>query len=252
MTIETFFRQYPDTAVAVSGGVDSAWLLHEALRCGRQTAAFYVRTAFQPDFEEVDARDTAKRLGIPLTVLELDILSVPEVVANPADRCYYCKRALFACLLDAARAGGFPLVLDGSNASDDVSERPGMRALAELGVRSPLRECGLTKSLIRALAHEAGLPVWNKPSYACLATRIPTGVLVTPERLSRIAAGERHIAAAGFSDFRLRLQADGVLLQVTAEQMEQARRLLPALLKELAPLFPTVRLDAVPRIPRES
>ena len=108
------------------------------------------------------------------------------MASNPPDRCYHCKRSLFTALLAAAKADGFPVVLDGSNASDDAGDRPGMRALRELEVRSPLRECGLTKSDVRRLAREAGLPVWDKPSYACLATRVPTGTAITREDLGRV------------------------------------------------------------------
>jgi len=133
MTTSQFFADHPEAAVAFSGGVDSAWLLHEAVRHARRTAAYFVKTPFQPDFELDDARDTVRRLGASLTVLALDILAVPAVAANPADRCYHCKRALFSRLLDEAAADGFPLVLDGSNASDDAGDRPGMRALRELG-----------------------------------------------------------------------------------------------------------------------
>lgn len=124
MTTSQFFADHPEAAVAFSGGVDSAWLLHEAVRHARRTAAYFVKTPFQPDFELDDARDTVRRLGASLTVLALDILAVPAVAANPADRCYHCKRALFTRLLEAAAADGFPLVLDGSNASDDAGDRP--------------------------------------------------------------------------------------------------------------------------------
>ena len=169
MTMQEFFIQNPTAAVAFSGGVDSAWLLHEARTWARRTAAYFVRTPFQPDFELEDARDIARRLDVPLTVLAFDVLSVPQAAANPPDRCYHCKRALFTRLMEAAGADGFPLVLDGCNASDDASDRPGMAALAELGVRSPLRECGLTKGDIRAAARKAVLrlpghpdPHWNR------------------------------------------------------------------------------------------
>lgn len=252
MTIQEFFAQNPVAAVAFSGGVDSAWLLHEAAAYGRRTAAYFVRTAFQPDFELEDARDTARRLGVPLTVLDVDILAVPQAAANPPDRCYHCKRALFTCLLERARADGFPLVLDGCNASDDASDRPGMRALEELGVRSPLRECGLAKGDIRRAARQAGLPVWDKPSYACLATRIPAGTAITAGMLARAARGEAALRERGFSDFRLRLRGEGALLQVREEQMELARRLLPALRAALAADFSGIELDSVPRAGRET
>lgn len=252
MTIQEFFVQNPVTAVAFSGGVDSAWLLHEARTWARQTAAYFVRTPFQPDFELKDARNTAQWLGVTLTVIDFDILTVPQVTANPPNRCYYCKHALFTRLLEAAEADGFPMTLDGCNASDDASDRPGMAALAELGVRSPLRECGLTKEYIRAAAHCAGLPVWDKPSYACLATRIPAGTAITSDILARVARGESTLLARGFTDFRLRLRGDGALLQVRAEQMGRAREMLPALEELLRDDFAEITLDSKPRSSRET
>ena len=252
MTIDEFFRRHPLAAVAFSGGVDSAWLLREAVRCCRRTAAYFVRTPFQPDFELADARDTSGRLGAPLTVLEFDILAVPAVAANGPDRCYHCKRALFTLLRESAARDGFPLVLDGGNASDDAGDRPGMRALAELGVPSPLRLCGLTKGEIRRLARAEGLPVWDKPSYACLATRTPAGTAITPEALARISRGEGALFALGFADFRLRLRGAGALLQVRREQMDLARMLLPEIRVRLAADFDPVALDDTPRESRET
>ena len=252
MTIQEFFQQNPIAAVAFSGGVDSAWLLHEAAAYAERTAAYFVRTPFQPDFELEDARDTALRIGEPLTVLDFDILTVPEAAANPADRCYYCKRALFSRLLEAARADGFPLVLDGGNASDDEGDRPGMRALRELGVRSPLRECGAAKADIRRMSREAGLPVWDKPSYACLATRIPTGTAITAEDLRRVAEGEAVLMVRGLADFRLRLRGGDALLQVRAEQSELARRLLADPPEAIVRNFGAVTLDETPRAARET
>lgn len=252
MTIREFFKENPAAAVAFSGGVDSAWLLHEAVRYAQRTAAYFVRTPFQPDFELEDARETAARLGASLTVVELDILADPAVAANPADRCYYCKKALFTRLLEAAGAGGFPLVLDGSNASDDAGDRPGMRALAELGIRSPLRECGIGKAEVRRMAREAGLRVWDKPSYACLATRVPAGTAVSAAALARVERGETALMALGFSDLRLRLRGEDGLLQVREEQLELARRLLPEIRERLGGDFRTVWLDDVPRESRET
>ncbi|MBD5149375.1 MAG: ATP-dependent sacrificial sulfur transferase LarE [Oscillibacter sp.] len=252
MLLQDFFRENPVCAVAFSGGVDSAYLLYAASVYGQRTAAYFVKTPFQPGFELEDAQDVVRRLGIPLTVLEFDVLRIPSVAANPQDRCYYCKRALFALLLEAASAEGFPLVLDGCNASDDASDRPGMRALRELGIRSPLRECGIAKSDIRRLAREAGLPVWDKPSYACLATRIPTGTAITQPDLTRIAHGESLLASLGFSDFRLRLRGGNALLQVRAEQIPLARQLLPEIQTALAADFQEIVLDDTPRITRET
>lgn len=252
MTLSEFFSAHPAAAVAFSGGVDSALLLSEARRCARRAAAYFVHTPFQPAFELADARATARLLEVELTVLEVDVLSLPEVAANPVDRCYHCKRALFSRLLDEAAADGFPLVLDGSNASDDAGDRPGMRALRELGVRSPLRECGIAKAEIRTLARAAGLPVWDKPSYACLATRIPTGTAITAGDLARVARGEAALLAMGFSDLRLRLREDGALLQVRPEQMAMAGHLLPQVQALLAKDFAFVRLDSEARQSRET
>lgn len=252
MTIQEFFQQIPEAAVAFSGGVDSAWLLHEAVRYARRTAAYFVRTPFQPNFELADARETAALLGAELTVIDFDILAVPAVAANPVDRCYHCKSALFTRLLSAAGTDGFPLVLDGSNASDDAADRPGMRALRELGVRSPLRECGLTKAEIRRLARQACIPVWNKPSYACLATRIPAGTAITHRDLERAARGEALLMERGFSDFRLRLRGSGALLQVRREQLDRARMELPVIEQLLTGTFSRIELDSVPREARES
>ena len=252
MTVAEFFQENPAVGVAFSGGVDSAWLLHEAARYAGRTAAYFVRTPFQPDFELEDAADTARRLGVRLTVIEFDILTAPAVAANPPDRCYYCKKALFTRMLAAAAADGFPLVADGSNASDDSGGRPGMRALRELGVRSPLRECGVTKREIRRLAAEAALPVWDKPSYACLATRVPAGTAITREDLGRVARGEAAFAAAGLNDFRLRLRERDGLLQVRREQMDLARRILPELRLRLAGDFSCITLDGRARESRET
>ena len=252
MTLREFFEANPVCAVAFSGGVDSAVLLSAAAAYGRKTAADIVRTVFQPGFELEDARETAGRLGVELRVLEVDILSVPEVAANPADRCYYCKRALFTRLLEEAERDGFPVVLDGCNASDDAGDRPGMRALAELGIRSPLRECGIGKIEVRRMAREAGLRVWDKPSYACLATRVPAGTAVSAAALERVERGETALMALGFSDLRLRLRGEDGLLQVREEQLEMARRLLPEIRERLGGDFRTVLLDEAPRESRET
>lgn len=252
MTLREFFEENPVCAVAFSGGVDSAVLLSAAAAYGRKAAAYFVRTVFQPGFELEDARETAGRLGVELRVLEADILAVPEVAANPADRCYYCKRALFTRLLEEAARDGFPVVLDGGNASDDAGDRPGMRALAELGIRSPLRECGIGKAEVRRMAREAGLMVWAKPSYACLATRVPAGTAVSAAALARVERGETALMALGFSDLRLRLRGEDGLLQVREEQLELARRLLPEIRERLAGDFRTVWLDEAPRERRET
>ena len=184
MELPDFFHEHPKAALGFSGGVDSSYLLWAARQCGADVRPYYIKTSFQPEFEFEDAKRLCREIGAKLTVLELNALADPAVAANPADRCYHCKRNLFGTLAARALADGYTLLLDGTNASDDAGERPGMRALRELSVRSPLRECGLTKAFIRARSREAGLFTWDKPAYACLATvsythlTLPTILLV--------------------------------------------------------------------------
>ena len=164
MTLNEFFSLVPKAAVAFSGGNDSAFLLWAAKKCGCDVRAYYVKTPFQPQFELEDARRLASELAVPMTVVEADILAVPEAAANGPQRCYHGKTALFSQLRQAAREDGYTVLLDGTNASDDAGDRPGMRALRELEVRSPLRECGLTKEEVRRRSREAGLFTWDKPA----------------------------------------------------------------------------------------
>ncbi len=243
MTLQAFFQANPRAALAFSGGVDSAYLLWAGRHWGCDLTAYYVRTAFQPEFEYEDARRLAEEVGVPLRVVEADILSVPLAAANGPDRCYHCKRALFALLWEAARRDGHTLLLDGTNASDDAGDRPGLRALRELEVRSPLRECGLTKAEIRAQSKEAGLFTWNKPAYACLATRIPTGTAITAVDLERVEAAEGALFALGFTDFRVRLLSGAARIQLPADQWDRASEQREAIRKALSPRFDAVLLD---------
>lgn len=243
MNLQEFFTQHPSGALAYSGGTDSSLLVWAAMQYGRDWHAYYVHTAFQPAFELTDARKIAEQCRIPLTVIEGDILADRTVAANPENRCYYCKHAVFDMILRQAAADGYTLVVDGTNASDDASDRPGMRALQELKVLSPLRECGLTKSDVRALSREAHLFTWNKPSYACLATRIPTGTAITEEALKKVEAGENILFSMGFQDFRIRLRGDIALLQIPASQFSYVMEKRQQLLEQLSPLFSIVTLD---------
>ena len=147
-----FFARYPRCALAFSGGTDSALLLYEARRLGADVRAYFVRGPFQPRFELEDARRLAAELGAELSVLELDVLSLPEVAKNGPDRCYHCKRAIFSAIARRAAADGYGVVIDGTNASDRSDDRPGMRAMGELGVLSPLRMCGISKRRVRELS----------------------------------------------------------------------------------------------------
>ena len=243
MTLKEFFARAPRAAVAFSGGADSALVLWAAKTWGGDAAAYYVRTPFQPAFELADARRLASELDVPLKVVEVDILSAPEVAANGPERCYFCKKALFAALRRAAADDGYELLLDGTNASDDAGDRPGMRALAELAVRSPLRECGLTKEAVRRLSRQAGLFTWDKPAYACLATRVPTGTPITPADLERVERGEEALFRLGFTDFRLRLFHGAARIQVPEGQLERAVALRGEIAAALGAEFTEIFLD---------
>ena len=243
MTLEQFFQENPRCALGFSGGVDSAYLLYAGVKAGADIRPYFIKTAFQPAFELADARKLAAGLGAEVTVLELDALADPRVAANPADRCYFCKQNLFRTLKERAIADGYPVLLDGTNASDEAGDRPGMRALAELSVRSPLRECGLTKAEIRARSREAGLFTWDKPAYACLATRVPAGEAITADLLARVEGAEDALFRLGYTDFRVRVFHGAARLQLPRGQMERAVREAETIQAALKPYFTPILLD---------
>ena len=243
MTLQDFFRVHSRVALAFSGGVDSAYLLYAAKRWGAQVRAYYVKTRFQPQFELEDAERLARELQADMQVISLDVLDSRRIAENPANRCYFCKRKIFSAILQAAEADGFPMLLDGTNASDNAGDRPGMRALVELSVRSPLRECGLTKEEIRRLSKEAGLFTWNKPAYACLATRIPAGEEITEEKLERTEWAEDFLLSLGFTDFRVRLLDGCARLQVPERQLPLLTEKREQILEELKKRYRGVLLD---------
>jgi len=243
MTLSDFFTQNPRVALAFSGGVDSAYLLWAAKHHGAQVHAYYVKSPFQPQFELDDARRLAGQLDVPITVLPLDVLSCEQIAANPANRCYFCKKRIFSAILSAAAADGFSLLLDGTNASDAEDDRPGMKALRELQVRSPLRECGLTKDDVRRLSKEAGLFTWDKPAYACLATRIPAGEVITEKKLQATERAEQYLFSLGFSDFRIRMYHGDARLQLPAHQLERLLTLRTQVVTELKKYYPSILLD---------
>ena len=242
MELKDFFRENPRVALGFSGGTDSAYLLYEAVEHGAQVRPYFVKTVFQPAFELADARRLCAQLGVELAVLEVDVLS-QAVRSNPQDRCYHCKRALFGTLRDQAVRDGYPVLMDGTNASDDAGDRPGMRAIRELSVRSPLRECGITKAEVRRRSKEAGLFTWDKPAYACLATRIPTGDEITAGLLQKVEQAEDRLFSLGFTDFRVRVFHNAARLQLPEDQMAEALARRREIQTELKPYFSEVFLD---------
>lgn len=247
MELREFFERHPKCALAFSGGTDSALLLCEARRLGADVKAYFVKGPFQPQFELEDARRLAKELGAEMEVIETDVLALPEVAENGPRRCYYCKRAIFSLIFERARRDGYESVIDGTNASDQVDDRPGMQAIAELGVLSPLRMCGVTKAQVRELSAEAGLFTARKPSYACLATRVPTGTAITREALEKVERGEEALREMGFSDLRLRLEGTGARLELPAAQLPAVVQNRERVLKALLPSFSRVTVDLVGR-----
>jgi len=208
--------------VAFSGGVDSTLLAkaaHDVL--GRKSMAVTVRSKIHPSFEQRDAAELAHAIGIRYLVLDADPLEVEGFTANPPERCYICKKAILAALLEIARREGLPAVAEGSNASDGGDFRPGMRAVAELGVLSPLRQAGLTKDEIRAVSRDMGLATWDKPSCACLASRIPYGDEITEDKLRAVDSAEDYLRAKGYRILRVRHHGDVARIELAPDEMKR-------------------------------
>lgn len=209
--------------VAYSGGVDSTLLAFAAhVVLGQRCKAVLATSDTYPSSEVTAARGLAERLGFDLIEVETFELADPRFADNSPDRCYYCKSELFGLLVRVAEVHGLEHVADGSNADDLDDFRPGRKAAVEMGVVSPLQGVGLTKTDIRRLARELGLPNWDKPSMACLASRFPYGERITEERLNRVAVAETMLRGFGLTQFRVRAHGDVARLEVSAEDMERS------------------------------
>jgi uncharacterized protein len=201
-------------AIAFSGGVDSSFLCAAARReLGDGAMAFTVVSPFLPASELRDAVSIAGHIGIRHVLLEIPEIG-ETVAANPPDRCYLCKKSYFDAVRDAAHRHGISAVLDGSNTDDEGDYRPGMRALAELGIASPLGEAGLSKAEIRELSRRFGLPTADKPAFACLASRIPYGERIDAKKLARIERAEDYLRSLGLAQVRVRSHGDLARIEV--------------------------------------
>jgi len=204
-----FIAKKGRVAVAFSGGVDSSFLCYAAYEAlGKNAVAVTIVSPMLSKRELDDAKKVAVGIGIEHVLIEENIID-EKVAENPKDRCYFCKKLEFGAIMGAARERGIDTVLDGTNTDDESDYRPGMKALRELGVLSPLREVGLSKTEIRELSRLADIPVWDKPAFACLASRVPYGQKITREILLKVERGEEILRSFGFEQFRLR--AHGIL-----------------------------------------
>ena len=213
-------RGMKSAPVGFSGGVDSTFLLMAAKEAlGERVLALTAVTPYMGRQEVADALALGAQLGVRHELMEL---GMPEgVEANPPDRCYICKRALFGKLLEVAQNAGFGRVLEGSNLDDLGDFRPGMRALQELEIDSPLLECKISKADVHRLSESLGLSTWNKPTNACLLTRLPIGQRVTMEDLNRLEEAERFLRTRGFVCVRVRMHADLARIEVPPEQHQR-------------------------------
>ncbi len=222
--LEEIIKNCRRVVLAFSGGVDSSYLLAEAIRVlgPENVLAVTVSSELHPETETKEAVMIAGQIGAELLVLSYDLLSVAEVANNDADRCYYCKKALFTELIREAGRRNFNIVADGTNANDTAGHRPGMQALKELGVLSPLQAAGLGKSEIRLLAKNVALPNWNKPAAPCLATRFPVGAAITGQALKKVASAEamlRELRVGG--DLRVRVHNELLRIEVDPDYLEK-------------------------------
>jgi len=225
--------EIPSLIVALSGGADSAYLAWAAHRALSQRALSV--TALSPSFPAYDRTGVegfVRKLGLPHEFIETHEMENPAYRANAPDRCYFCKDELFSVLDEMARTRGFAAVAYGVNADDTLDFRPGHRAATEHHVLTPLLDAGLRKIEIRELSQRAGLPTWDRPASACLASRVPYGTEVTPERLSLVERGEAALRDLGFRQFRVRLHDKLARVEIAPDEM--ARAFAPAMAAEIS------------------
>ncbi len=240
-------KSLKNLAVAFSGGVDSAFLLKSAkMALNGNVLAVTARLRSTPSWEIGGARAFAEEHGVEQVVFDMDELTIDGFAGNPPDRCYICKRAVMGRAREIARGHGFKNLAEGSNTDDESDYRPGARAVAELGLLSPLKDAGLGKDEIRTLSRELGLRTWDKPAYACLASRFVYGERISEEKLRMVDAAESYLHGLGYADARVRVHGGLARIEVNVDEVagftqKNAAKEIDAFLKELG--FTYVALD---------
>ena len=244
--LKEYLRSLKKVAVAFSGGVDSSFLLKTAHgELGGDCTAVTVSSCFVPESEIESTVSFCRSENIRHIVLDFNPLEIDGIPENPGNRCYLCKKALFTEIRRSALADGIPHVIEGSNSDDTGDYRPGLAALKELGVLSPLMELGFTKEEIRCASKELSLPVWNKSSAACLASRFVYGERITEEKLHRIEQAEQFLRSLGFGQLRVRIHGNLARIEVLPSEMEKLFSLRQAVHDKLKAFgFDYVTLDA--------
>ncbi|KPJ62877.1 MAG: potassium ABC transporter ATPase [Planctomycetes bacterium DG_23] len=247
--LKEIIKGLESVVVAYSGGVDSTLVLRMCRDVlGEKVLAVTARSETYPSVELEEAKEMAHSLDVEHRVIETEELAVPGFSHNPPDRCYWCKKELFQKLRTLAREQGYKNVVDGANYEDGSDFRPGLRAGQELGVVSPLKEAHFTKAEVRNLSRRLGLSTWDKPSYACLASRFPYGDEITREKLKRVARAEQFLREAGLRQFRVRAHGDVARIEVAKEHLgalleSPLRERLIASFKELGFIYIALDLE---------
>lgn len=233
--------------IAFSGGVDSTFLARVSREVlGKRALLVTATSSTYPLYELEEAKSLAQMLGMKQRVIVSEEIDIPGFSENPPDRCYHCKNELFSLIRHIAEEEGFETVFDGSNADDLKDFRPGMKALREQGVVSPLCEAGLTKQEIRQLSGQMGLPTADKPTFACLASRFPYGERITREKLERVGAVERAVRGLGFTQFRVRSHGDLARIELRGPEMEKgwaSRQAISELCHKAGFVYAAIDLD---------